>query len=209
MDGPGLCWSVVVPVKRLTVAKSRLRPPAPVRRADLALAMALDTVQAALSCPDVTHVVAVSDDEVAVPRLRELGAEVVADEPDAGLNPALAHGLAEARRRWPACGVALLSSDLAALRSDDLSAALGEAAACDVAVVADAAGTGTVLLTVRPEVTVRPAFGPGSLVAHRAAGAVEIGPPLARLRRDVDTADDLTVARALGVGPHTAALLDR
>ena len=201
-------WSVVVPVKRLTHAKTRLEPPGDTSRQELALAMALDTVRAALDCPEVALVLAVSDDEVAVPRLRILGATVVPDAPDAGLNPALAYGAAEARARQPDCGIAMLSSDLPALRPGDLAAALREAAGHDVAVVADATGTGTVLLTARSGVQADPAFGPGSLAAHRQAGAVELVlPEGAGLRRDVDTAADLAEARALGLGEHTAMLL--
>lgn len=208
MTAHGIDWSVVVPVKRLPTAKTRLQPPGAVRREDLALAMALDTVQAALDCPAVASVLPVCDDPVAIPRLRALGAEVVADEPNAGLNPALAHGLAVATAYRPGCGVALLSSDLPALRPEDLAQALDQAAAYDVAVVADHAGTGTVLLTARPGVRIVPAFGADSLAAHTAAGAAPLTAPLPRLRRDVDTAEDLEATRALGFGRHTAALLD-
>ena len=49
---------------------------------------------------------------------------VLPDEPDAGLNPALAHGAAVATRRLPRDGVALLSADLPALRPAELDAAL-------------------------------------------------------------------------------------
>ncbi|HET7407931.1 MAG TPA: 2-phospho-L-lactate guanylyltransferase [Mycobacteriales bacterium] len=207
MTAHRICWSVVVPVKRLPAAKTRLRPPGTVRREDLALAMALDTVQAALACPAVSTVVAVCDDPVASPRLAALGAEVVADEPDAGLNPALAHGVGVATAARPDCGVALLSSDLPALQAADLAEALDQAAAYDVSVVADHAGTGTVLLTALPGVPLAPAFGAESLAAHTAAGAVALESPLERLRRDVDTAEDLEATRRLGFGPHTSALL--
>ena len=55
-------WVVVVPVKRLDRAKTRLSTrPAPERRA-LALAFALDTVRAAITCPGVVGVVVVTDD---------------------------------------------------------------------------------------------------------------------------------------------------
>src|SRR5215475_8277776 len=71
-------WSVVIPVKRLPLAKSRLndgtRPPGAHRR--LALALALDTTAAALDCPAVARVVAVTDDRQAARRLAALGAVV-------------------------------------------------------------------------------------------------------------------------------------
>ena len=51
-----------------------------------------------------------------------------------------------------------------------------------------------------------PRFGPGSRAAHLDAGARELHGDLVTLRQDVDDPDDLERARALGLGPHTAAL---
>jgi 2-phospho-L-lactate guanylyltransferase len=54
----------------------------------------------------------------------------------------------------------------------------------------------------------RPSFGPDSARRHAAAGIAELpGEDLGSLRLDVDTADDLSRARRLGVGPHTTRLL--
>ncbi len=57
----------------------------------------------------------------------------------------------------------------------------------------------------------RPAFGLGSRDRHRAAGAAkELDLPALRgLRQDVDTPADLRLAADLGLGPRTAAALDR
>lgn len=201
-------WAVVVPVKRLDRAKSRLGDPVRPSRAELALAMALDTVAAALGCPDVDAVLAVCDDQTAISGLRELGAVVVADEPAAGLNPALAHGADVARQRLPTGAVAALSADLPALDPPTLGRALNAAAEYARAFVADAAGTGTTLLTARPGQALVPAYGGNSRQRHRAAGAVELDATgLDRLRRDVDTMADLWAAAELGVGARTAALL--
>lgn len=201
-------WSVVVPVKRLARAKTRLQPPDGVAREELALAMALDTVRAVAACAPVTLTLVVTDDPLARDRLAELGAQVVADEPDAGLNAALRHGAAAAAARRPAAGIALLSCDLPALRAEELADALAQAGRHDVAVVADLAGTGTVLLAARTAAALQPAFGAGSLAAHRAAGATQLPVPASYgLRQDVDTAADLERVRRLGVGPHTRALL--
>ncbi|NYI06579.1 2-phospho-L-lactate guanylyltransferase [Allostreptomyces psammosilenae] len=93
-------WHLVVPLKPLEVAKSRLgRRPYDVLRPRLALAFALDTVAAALACPAVAGVLVVTDDEVAGAALRGLGAEVVPDLPAAGLNAAVRHGEALWRAR--------------------------------------------------------------------------------------------------------------
>lgn len=200
-------WSLVVPVKRLTIAKSRLLGALPgVPHAQVVLALTLDTVSAALAADTVSLLVAVTDDDAAAAELRGAGCYVVADEPDAGLNPALEHGAAYARSRAPAHGVAVLSGDLAALRTDDLVAALAAAAANPRAFVRDAAGLGTTLLTAGPGLPLAAAYGTGSADRHLRSGAVELAAGDS-LRRDIDTAADLAVAAALGLGPRTSALL--
>jgi 2-phospho-L-lactate guanylyltransferase len=194
-------WSVVVPAKRLAVAKTRLRPLTASLgdgHEELVLALLADTVGAALRSDLVAEVVVVTDDPAARDLVRSLGARTVADEPDAGLNAALEHGAAAARE--PA--VAALSSDLPALRPEELSAALTAAAAVPRAFVADAQGTGTTLLTAAG-VPLHPSFGPGSAAAHRAGGATALTGSWPGLLRDVDTEADLRAALALGAGPRT------
>lgn len=203
----GVRWSVVVPVKRLDVAKSRLYAagrPRP-EHAALALSLALDTVTAALAATAAARVLVVTDDEAAAAAVRAAGAVVVADEPRAGLNPALVHGAARARDLGPHDGVALLSGDLPALRPGELSEALGAAAGHRRAFVRDAVGAGTTLLAALPGTALEPRYGPGSAAAHRASGAVELAGDWPSLRHDVDTAADLLAAAALGLGPATAA----
>lgn len=203
MTGDRDRWSVLVPVKRLEIAKTRLALPAG-QRADLALAMALDTVRAALAADAVAEVVVVTDDRRAGRALSMAGARIVADAPDAGLNPALCHGasLATGTR------VAALSSDLPALRSSDVSNALRSAMAHPAAVVADASGTGTTLLAASTVAAFAPAFGHDSRTAHVDLGAVDMSDIAApSLRHDVDTVDALRAAVALGVGPETSRLL--
>jgi len=201
-------WSLVVPVKRLELAKTRLRATLPgADHESLVLAMALDTVSAALDCVLVEQVVVVTDDARAGPALAAIGAVRVPDVPAAGLNPALRHGAAEATARRPGYGVAVLGSDLPALRPAELADALAAAAAVGVAYVADAAGTGTTLLASPSGSPPRPAFGPASAAAHAAAGAVALTGDWPSLRRDVDTAEDLADALRLGTGPQLTALL--
>lgn len=198
-------WCLVVPVKRLHLAKTRLTGDAR-GRGTLALAFAADTVSAALRTPEVAAVVVVTDDAVAAAALRLLGADVIDDAPDAGLNPALRHGAAHAARRHPGCGIGALSADLPALRPDELGRALHRALAHGTAVVPDVAGTGTTAYLVGPGGEFVPAFGADSLRAHAEAGATVLADAdLASLRRDVDTPADLDGAVALGLGPHTAA----
>src|SRR5204863_8377816 len=96
-------WTVLVPMKDLGAAKSRLRGALPaVPHPDLVLALVLDTLAAALACPAVAGVLVVSSDEAVAAAAREMGAKVVPDVPAAGVNAALAHGPAAARRGPPA-----------------------------------------------------------------------------------------------------------
>jgi 2-phospho-L-lactate/phosphoenolpyruvate guanylyltransferase len=196
-------WSLLVPVKHLERAKTRLRLPERAR-ADLALAMACDTVSAALAVPGVGEVVVITDDARAGAAVAALGARVVADSPNAGLNPALIHGASLAA--FPR--VAAISSDLPSLRAADLADVLRLAAEHRTAVVGDAAGTGTTLLAARAASDLAPAFGVGSRDAHVTAGAIDLtadaGPSL---RHDVDTLEGLGMAIGLGVGPATTRVL--
>jgi 2-phospho-L-lactate/phosphoenolpyruvate guanylyltransferase len=203
--GVAVEWSLVVPVKVLARAKSRLAALAGPHRPQLALAMAADTVAAALACPEVARVIAVTDDARAGRELSRLGAIVIADEPGDGLNAALRYGAALAAARWPASGIGALAADLPALRPGELGRGLRAAVRWQQAFVPDAAGSGTTLYAVRPPAAFQPRFGPGSARRHRAAGAAELAfPGIESLRRDVDAPADLREATGLGVGPRTA-----
>ena len=197
-------WGVVVPVKRLAAAKSRLSAFGSDGRERLALAFAQDVVRAAAACAQVRRVLVVTDDALAATALAAMGADVRPDLPDAGLNPALEHGVSVLRAHAPGLGVVTVSSDLPSLRPADLTAVLEQTS--ERSFVADAAGSGTTLLAAAPGVPRRPAYGPGSAELHRTSGALELV-GAAGLRRDVDTPDDLAEALALGVGPSTAAVV--
>jgi 2-phospho-L-lactate guanylyltransferase len=206
-DNALITWSVLLPVKVLSEAKSRLAELAGPRRGELALALAGDTVTAVLRAGQVARAVVITDDPVAAATLGGLGALVVPDEPRDGLNAALTYGAKIAAARWPADGVAALSADLPALRPAELAEALNAAAAWPNAFVADAAGDGTTLYTAAPGVAFRPAFGLASRARHAAGGAGEIElTDVPGLRRDVDTPADLRGAATLGLGPRTAPL---
>ncbi|HEY6493876.1 MAG TPA: 2-phospho-L-lactate guanylyltransferase [Trebonia sp.] len=226
-------WTVLLPVKVLARAKSRLAVLAGDRRRELALALASDTVAAVLACPEVARVVVVTSDPVAGPLLAGLGAVIVADEPGGqaaalgsvegtavpaaagelgvqdALNAALRHGATAAERLWPGTGLAALTADLPALSPAELATALRAAAAgpAGAVFVPDAAGVGTTLYAVPPGAEFRPLFGGASRARHAASGAAELEfGDMTGLRRDVDTPDDLRAALTLGAGPRTTAL---
>ncbi len=202
-------WALVVPLKPLARAKSRLGATAgDAVRPGLALSFAQDTVRAALACPAVGSVVVVTDDPLAARELAALGARTVPDSPGRGLNAALTHGAAAVRggQGGAEVPVAALGADLPALRPGELGRVLAAAAAHPRAFVPDALGVGTTLLSALPGRPLAPAFGGPSRARHRESGAVELdGRGVPSVRRDVDTADDLRAALALGVGPYTAA----
>ncbi|HZG04951.1 MAG TPA: 2-phospho-L-lactate guanylyltransferase [Streptomyces sp.] len=206
-DGAGAAvpWTLVVPLKPLGRAKSRLAAAAGEDlRPELALAFALDTVGAALACPAVEDVVIVTDDPRAGAELAAVGARIVPDAPAAGLNAALEHGEAVVRARRPGAAVAALNADLPALRPAELARVLAAVRAHPRAFLADAAGVGTTLLAAAPGTALAPAFGGASRARHLRSGAVEITlSGVESVRRDVDTGEDLAAALALGVGPHT------
>ncbi|MFB7913111.1 2-phospho-L-lactate guanylyltransferase [Streptomyces sp. NPDC056061] len=199
-------WTLVVPLKPLVRAKSRLAPTTgDALRPRLALAFAEDTVAAALVCPAVRDVVVVTDDPRAGAALAALGARIVPDEPDRGLNAALAHGARTVRARRPGAALAALNADLPALRPAELARTLEFSATFPRTFVTDATGIGTTFLSAAPEVELRPLFGGRSRTRHLDSGAVEITlPGIDSVRQDVDTGEDLRAALALGVGPHTA-----
>jgi 2-phospho-L-lactate/phosphoenolpyruvate guanylyltransferase len=199
-------WCLVVPVKRLADAKTRLAGLAGPRRQDLALAFAMDTTEALVRCPLVAEVLVVTDEPVAASELGRLGAHVVADEPDAGLNPALVHGARVAQLRHPDAGVGAVSADLPALHDDELADVLSAAPTGSPGFVPDRSGRGTTMLLARDPRQFVPAFGAGSAARHRGRGAVALAAG-ATVRRDVDTEADLLAAAALGLGPRTRAAL--
>jgi 2-phospho-L-lactate/phosphoenolpyruvate guanylyltransferase len=212
-DPATLTWSLVVPVKVLAQAKSRLTGLADERRSRFALAMAADTISAAVEADMVAAVLVVTDDPDVSDVAAEVGALVLADTPRAGLNEALAHGAGYSERRWPDRGRAGLAGDLPALKPEELTAALAAAARALTAFVPDAEGTGTTLYAAAPGAPFSPHFGPASRDRHLAAGAAELGPAelgtgeLIGLRQDVDTVEDLRAAARIGLGPRTRALV--
>jgi 2-phospho-L-lactate guanylyltransferase len=194
-------WTIIVALKAMPAAKSRLVPAStgPRAHAQLVEAIRADTLEVAAS---VGQVLVVLDRPGT-----DSGRWPVLVQHEAGLNAAVREGETLVRTLRPDDAVAALVGDLPALTAAELTAALTIAARHPRGFVADVAGTGTTLLTARPGVSLQPAFGPGSAARHAAiAYCVDAG---AGLRLDVDTAADLAQARELGVGPATRALLDR
>ena len=196
-------WTIVVPVKRLDLAKSRLRPHLS-HVSELALAFAIDTVSAALAAPNVATVLVVTSDARVRTAMDELGATVI-DDPGGSLNGAINAGIAAAS----GC-IAVLTGDLPAVRPADIGSALALAEIVDRAVVADHSGDGTTMIAAMNASLLHPQFGVSSRESHEQAGHALLDiPGDSPLRWDVDTPADLAAALRLGVGPATAAAIAR
>lgn len=202
-------WVIVVPVKRLQAAKSRLFADGSLTldRVRLASAFVLDVVAAAAAADDVARVLLVTNDAGFTADVLPDHVAVVPDRPDAGLNAAIAYGERRAREWQASAAVAALVGDLPALSERELSAALAAAGECGRAFVADADRVGTTMLTATSGETLRPAFGSASRDRHADSGAVELRGDWPGLRCDVDTPDALARAVALGTGRATRAVL--
>ena len=197
-------WIVVIPVKGTDDAKSRLGDS--LHRPAIALAIALDTTTAALAASSVIGVLVVTS-AAAAPFFDELDVLVVVEDEPAGLAAAIASGIELASELGaPGRGIAVLLGDLPALTPAELEDALVAATAHQLAMVPDADGGGSVLVTAADGAVHTTAFGPGSHAAHLAAGYVELPVPVdSGLRNDVDTEDQLRSLHPR-LGPHTAAL---
>ncbi|MET7641670.1 2-phospho-L-lactate guanylyltransferase [Streptomyces sp. NPDC005438] len=199
-------WSVVVPVKPLEQAKSRLASGLPEElRPRLALAFAQDTVSAALSAPSVRTVAVVTNDTEVAAELSLLGARIVPDLPRSGLNGALRYAADVLRDTSADIPLAAVNADLPALRGEELERVLERASRFSRAFLADQEGSGTTLLTALGGTELNPLFGPASRRRHRRSGAVEIPlPDVPSVRQDVDTERDLRAAQRLGLGRFTS-----
>jgi 2-phospho-L-lactate/phosphoenolpyruvate guanylyltransferase len=191
-------WTVLLPLKGLPQAKSRLQGASgdAQQHAELVLAMRADTMTAIRAARRVARVLVIVD------RPDDLHPQALIQD-GVGLNAALTEGAAYAAAHWPQDGVAALVGDLPALRPEELDAALAASGTART-FVADADGSGTTLLAVGPGTALAPKFGTGSAARHAASGAVALaaGPGL---RCDVDTPDDLQRAAGVGLGSITRA----
>ncbi len=207
---------VVIPVKPLDRAKSRLAVLGDDVRRDLALAFVRDVLVAVRGAAGIREIVVVTaDDQVSALVRSELGGRgrLVPDKEPRELNRALRRGAAVLRsashRHTDGAVVLALCADLPALTSRALSDLLAVAPASRAGFVADHTGAGTTTY-LAPTALFHPRFGPGSRSAH-ARDAVDLTalvPP--ELRADVDSPADLAALLAHAhLGGATRASLER
>jgi 2-phospho-L-lactate/phosphoenolpyruvate guanylyltransferase len=197
---------LIIAVKRLTAAKTRLAPVFSARtRENVVLAMLVDTLTAATRAGSLRSITVITPDEAAAAAASELGAGVLADPTPEGHGDPLNNAIAAAERAiaQSASNIVVLQGDLPALQPQELSEAVAAARHHRRSFVADRLGTGTSALFAFGT-TLEPHFGPDSSARHRRSGAIELTGAWPGLRCDVDTPADLAVARRLGVGAATA-----
>lgn len=185
---------MLVPAKRLGAAKSRLTGLPDQTRQELATAFLADVVTAALAA-DVGTVTVVTDDPKVLDLAQGWGA--AARVVSGGLNQAV-RDVAP-----PGAPTAVLVGDLPAVKPDQLRSELRRPGEF---FVPDLHGTGTTTLAGR---NLHPRFGPESAAAHAADGLLRVELGVSGMTVDVDTWADLDVASRLGLGPYTAALIER
>ncbi|MGL4306417.1 MAG: 2-phospho-L-lactate guanylyltransferase [Mycobacteriaceae bacterium] len=201
--------AVVIPVKQLSAAKTRLASYlSATQRRQLVLAMLSDTIHSALLLPRVNSVTVVTPDEKVKEHAHSLGVLVLDDpQPEVTteqLNAAISYTTHSIRKRMPITKIIVLQADLPALKSHELADAIESAQKLPISFVADHHGTGTAAyFDFDPNSPMNTQFGPESARLHREAGAVELFGEWPGLRCDVDLASDLNRARELGCGHHT------
>lgn len=200
---------LIIAVKRLSVAKTRLAPvfSAPTRER-VVLAMLVDTLTAAAKTPALHGITVVTPDDVAAGAARALGADVLADPTPDGHSDPLNHAITAAETAVASApdappNIVVLQGDLPALQTHELTEAIAAARTNPRSFVADRHGSGTVALFAFG-VGLQPLFGPDSAQRHRHSGAVELTGLWPGMRCDIDTPEDLRAARQLGVGTATA-----
>ena len=192
----------VVPVKELWRTKSRLEPILdPGARAGLTLYM-MGRVISALRAAGIEDVCVVSPDRIVLEEARKRGAAPLRQE-SRGLNPALDEG-----RRWAmergASALLVLPADLPLLDAGDVREVLDTLGEGPSGVISpDGTHAGTNALLLRPPDALPFSFGPDSYQAHLRA-ARERGLDVRVRERphlafDLDTADDFTRLRGMGV----------
>ena len=204
-DGAGDV-ALIIAVKRLAAAKTRLAPVFSARtRESVVLAMLMDTLAAAGRVRSLGSITVITPDDAAAAAAIDLGADVLADPTPEGHPDPLNNAIASAERavRSSFANVVVLQGDLPALQTQELNEAIAAARQHRRSFVADRLATGTAALFAFGS-PLNPQFGSDSSARHRSSGAIELTGAWPGLRCDVDTPNDLAAARRLGVGPATA-----
>ncbi len=187
---------VLIPVKPLTRAKSRLSPVLTAEQrtelAELTLRRTLDVVA---QLPQVAGVLVISRDGRVLSLARGLGAHTIQESGAPELNPALMRAT-QVLNSWRADAVLILPADIPLVNADDLTNMIRMGNNHNTVVVAtDDIRDGTNVLFVRPPGLFPYAYGEASFARHqqlaRLAGANVHIYESELLALDLDTPEDL------------------
>ncbi|MEE9281478.1 MAG: 2-phospho-L-lactate guanylyltransferase [Myxococcota bacterium] len=206
--------AAVVPFKRFTRAKRRLRAKySEAEVEEVVHALLADVLAALRAAREVDYLAVLTDDDAVAAVASDAGADVRVRRPDPGLNEAIELAAAELESAgYEALLVAL--GDLPLLRGADVDRVI-EAGEKHPVVLVPSADGGTALLLRRPPRLIPARFGPDSAARHRAA-ASEAGLEAHQLdsleevcRVDLDTPDDAARILASGIPCRTRDVLQR
>ena len=213
-NGGKLC--AVVPVKKAGDAKQRLASVLrPSERAQLAHAMLEDVLAALAATTGIASMLVVTADREAAGIAARFGAEVTAEQAQAGHTAAVSH--AAARLAGRGLDMLALPADIPLVQPDDIAHLLalhGQAIERGTPLFAivparDERGSNAVICSPATAIPLR--FGDDSFIAHLAAARARgIEPTIARLPRialDIDRPDDLAALLAAAASTRTRALL--
>ncbi|MBA2287963.1 MAG: 2-phospho-L-lactate guanylyltransferase [Ktedonobacteraceae bacterium] len=191
-------YRALVPVKTLSMAKSRLADYMPVREREMLVLDMLHHVLTVLrESALLAQIAVVSPDRRVLEQAQAWGVEAFVEEQH-GHNPAL-HAAALRMLANETDALLTISADLPLLHVNDLSGLVAQSASYPVVLAAARDGTGTNALLLRPPLALPYLFGPHSLQRYiEAARQQGLGSTLYHstgLALDIDTSDDLHLLR--------------
>lgn len=202
-------WAIV-PVKRLSEAKSSLKPAlTSEQRREFALSMLKDVLGAVKRAQSVAGVLVVSPDDEVLNLARSRSA-VPVPEPDVGLNRALSIAINRAKKSG-AEDILILPADVPLLSPRDVEKIIGLASGERDVVIAPSKRKGTNALLLRPPDVMNLCFGGESFPAHleeaRRAGIAAHIYRSERVETDIDEVSDLVKLEAQGLGTRSCDFL--
>jgi 2-phospho-L-lactate guanylyltransferase len=190
MRPPGDEVWAVVPVKRLSAAKSRLRDAlGPATRIALSRAMLEDVLGALGAASGLAGIRLVSADPEVAAIGRRHGAQTVMDREEAGTSAAATQGIAALPEGWG--GVVILPADIPFVTAQEIERVLAALPLHGVVLAPAIRDGGTNLLAMRSAARIPLCFGEASFERHRAAAVEPAVMVLAGAGRDIDVEADL------------------
>lgn len=187
---------VVIPVKPLRLAKSRLsKVLSPEERQHFAEAMLRRVLEVVQEVEEVKGTLVISRDNHALAIAREYGAKTIQESGAPELNSALMRATSVIAS-WRIDAILILPADLPLIAAEDVREIikLGEEYP-SVVLATDRNRDGTNALFVRPPGLIDYAYGPGSYRQHgmmaRDAGAIVLNYESERMLQDIDYPEDI------------------